>query len=411
MSATVDHGQPIRQHRLVGMVLSIAGASMLAAGVSFVVNIISARTLGPEFRGHVATVLQLSYIAAPLIGFGAEWALLRSKEAGQRAAYVLPSLGSMMLMTILVGLVVWPIYGTWVMLAAPAALVTVLFAWFRARAINSTKIRRYLLCFLLYQVSILSGSLALWGLNIGTWQWWAGVYIVPGLLLAMYGLREVRRTTALAVAGPFASIHTNWSLLVAGVSKLLSSRLNRILLPVIAGAESLGLFIVVATATEPLYWLAQSLADNQTSRSTGSIYRSTAVVRLIRSTVLFVPLGVVGGVALYFLIVPVFGSEYAPAKDFVLPLTLATIALAVFRIVCGLVLASSRPHRLGTVEGLAAVSAVVLYPFAIYFWAAEGAAWSSIVVYLVGLIAGVAFLPPAPGGRHRINHFSLEESS
>lgn len=392
---------PHRARRLpvVGRVLTIAGASMVAAGVAFLVNIISARALGPEYRGHVATVLQVAYLAAPLVGLGAERALLRHREGVSDRGHVLPSVVSMLLGAGLIAFIVWPIYGPWVMLAAPVALVSVTFGYYRADALNSRAIRGYLISFLAYQASILLGSLALLLLEVTVWQWWVAVYIVPGIFLAAYGLYRVRRRTVLPVANIVVAVKRNAALLTAGLSKLIATRLNRVILPVIAGADSLGLFIVVATATEPLYWLAQSMADHRTTTGAGSrLAGRGAVVRvLLRDALIFAPLGAVGGVALYLLLVPLFGQAYAPALELVLPLTLAAIVLASFRQAAGLVLSSIRPDRVGTTETIAAVAAVVIYPVTIYFWGAAGAAWGTIAVYLIGLVAAVIFFPAGGG--------------
>src|SRR5699024_2544722 len=137
------------------------------------------------------------------------------------------------------------------------------------------------------------------------------------------------------------ALRRNRALLWASISRLITTRLNRVILPVIAGADCLGLFIVVATATEPLYWLVQSIAEQQTSSESSRIHSRTSLLRaLSKGALLFVPLAVVGGVILYILLIPLFGLEYAPALELVFPLTFASILLASFRQVSGLLLAS-----------------------------------------------------------------------
>lgn len=383
-----------RRSSAAGRVLTIAGASIVAAGVAFIVNIISARALGPEYRGHVATVLQLAYLIAPLAGYGADRALLRRRDGHQQETYVLPGMTAILGMAVLAALVVWPIYGAWTMLAAPVALVTVLFSYHRSLAIESRVIRGFLLSFLAYQASILVGSVVLWFLEVAEWQWWAGIYILPGIFLASYGLYRVRKESPLPLAGGLTAIRRNGPLLAASLAKLITTRLNRVILPVIAGANSLGLFIVVATATEPIYWLAQSLADHQTSTESGRNQGRGALVRvLLKGAAVFIPLAVVGGGVLYVLLVPLFGEEYAPALELVLPLTIASVVLAAYRQLSGLLLASTAPNRVGVTESIAAVTAVIVYPVSIYLWGAAGAAWGSIAVYTVGLLTGVLMFP------------------
>lgn len=393
---------------VIRAVVSVAGASMLAAGVSFIVNIISARSLGPELRGHVATVLQLAYITAPIIGYGVDRALLRQEEgsghegagpegSGQEEGprYVLPSLSAVLIALAVVAAIIWPIYGPWIMMAAPAALVTVWMSWYRSDAIRTKKLRGFLIATFGYQGSILIGSLILWLLGVRTWQYWAGVYIIPGIFFALYGFMVVRRNQALPQGGLGESIRNNAALTWSGLAKLISTRLNRILLPAMVSAGSLGLFIVVATATEPLYWIAQSLADYQTSHSGkgNSRDRRAAARSLAKGSLLFLPLGVVGGAALWFLLVPLFGQAYEPARAFIIPLTIASILLAMFRHLCGILLAGPHSQKLGVAEGAAAVAAMIIFPIVIYTHGALGAAWGSIAVYLIGVIAGYVLLP------------------
>lgn len=394
-----------KSRAVTGRVLTIAGSSIVAAGVAFIVNIISARALGPEYRGHVATVLQLAYLVAPLVGFGADRALLRRSEPGQKDRYVLPSISAILLMGAIAGIVILPIYGPWAMLAIPTALITVAFSFYRSVAIESGSIRSYIIAFLFYQASILAGSLILLVFRIEEWQWWTVVYILPGAIAAIFAFRRVLRQSSLRRAGIAASLKKNLQLLWASISRLITTRLNRVILPVIAGANSLGLFIVVATATEPLYWLAQSLADHQTSSASGKNYTRGALVKvLVKGSLLFIPIAVVGGVLLYLLLVPLFGKEYEPALNLVLPLTIASVVLALNRQISGLLLASSKPDSVGSVEGAAAVSAIVVYPIAIFFWGTQGAAWGSIAIYSVGLLFGYLKYPIAR------NHHSTDLS-
>lgn len=382
------------RRRATGRILTIAGSSIIAAGVAFVVNIISARALGPEYRGHVATVLQLAYLVAPLVGFGADRALLRKKNEQNSDAYVLPSALAIMGMSTITGVVIGLFYGPWAMLAVPTALITVAFSFYRSVAIESGLIRRYIVAFLLYQVSILVGTILLLFLGVGSWQWWAIVYMVPGFIPAAYSVRHVLRQSALRRAGLIKSLLSNLHLLLASFSRLITTRFSRVLLPVMSGPNSLGLFIVVATATEPLYWLAQSLADHQTSDSNGRNHnRSSLFKALGKSLILFILLASVGGVSLYLLLIPMFGAEYSQALELVFPLTAASVVLAVYRQISGFLLASSTPDVVGRVEGVAALAAVFVYIVSIHYWGALGAAWGSLVVYLVGVIAGIAYYP------------------
>ena len=112
-------------------------------------------------------------------------------------------------------------------------------------------------------------------------------------------------------------------------------------------------------------------------------------------------LGALGGVALYFLIVPVFGHEFEPARELVLPLTIAAVVLGCYRHLCGEILGSDNPRRIGRVELISAVIAVICYPIGILLGDALGLAWTSAIVYFAAaVVAAVALMRPTGGQKN-----------
>lgn len=375
--------------RRVSTIATISAASALAAIVAFIVSILSARVLGPTGRGEVATVLQCAYLAAPLVGFGADRLLLRRDSKGHG---FIPSTWAMLLVAALVAAVVALVYGPWQAMAAAVALVTVSFAFARATAISQGTIGFFVYLFAAFQGSVLIISAGLWLANVTDWRWWAAAYLFPALPLALWALSHTRRTTGVPAAGIATVARHNAPFMFSSLGALATTRLDRVLLPVLASPAALGLYIVVATATEPLYWVAQSIADQRTSDASRATAASKSVwVRLGVVAAIYAALGGIGGWLLYLLIVPIFGPDFAPAQQLVAPLALAAVALGCYRYLCGEILGGTRPRLLGRVEAIAAVIAVVCYPVGIIWGAALGAAWASVVVYLAaGLVAVVA---------------------
>lgn len=382
--------------RSIRAVASVALTSLIAAGVAFVVNIIMARALGPEARGVVAVILQVAYIGAPLVGLSAERALLR-KDGDNATEFRMPGRLSMMGAAVVVGIVSGVVFGPWTALAGLVVLVTTMMAFHRATAIESGNTVPYFLLFCGYQCSIMLVSLLLWAIEEPDWRWWAAAYFFPGIVLAFYSLKLAKARSRLPVVHWFAAFKANAAIVIATLGTMITLRLNRLVLPLIVGMESLGLFIVVVTATEPLYWLSQAMADRATGNSENNRAhaRQGIFLRLVRSLALFIPLGALGGVALYWLLEPVFGAEYTAAKSLVLPLIVSSLILALYRQAAGFVLGSDAPRRLGVVETITAVSAIIIYPVAIYLDGAMGAAWGSAIVYAIGLFAAVALYPVA----------------
>lgn len=393
-------GQSGQLARRIGTIATISAASALAAVVAFVVSILSARVLGPTGRGEVATVLQFAYIVAPFVGFGADRLLLRRDD--HNYGYI-PSGIAMTTVALVACVIAAVVYGPWTAMAGIVALVTVSFSMVRAMAISRGRISFFVAVFIGFQGSVLLISTALYFLRVEDWRWWAGAYIFPALPLAVWSLAKSRMHTDAKVGGIVETARTNAPFIASGLGPLATTRLGRVLLPALASPASLGLFVVVATATEPLYWVAQSVADQRTSEERGRELTAARVLRHLGVvTFAYSLLGAIGGVVLYYLIEPVFGQEFEPAKELVLPLTIAAVILGCYRHLCGEILGSDYPRRIGGVELASAVIAVICYPIGIVLGDALGLAWTSAVVYFAAaVVAAVVLLRPSnkPSGK------------
>lgn len=392
--SSTSSGKSGQMKRRIGTIATISAASALAAVAAFVVSILSARVLGPTGRGEVATVLQFAYIVAPFVGFGADRLLLRRDD--HNYGYI-PSGIAMTIVALVACLIAGVVYGPWTAMAGIVALVTVSFSMVRAMAISRGRISFFVAVFGGFQGSVLLISTALYFLGVEDWRWWAGAYIFPALPLAAWSLAKSRVHTDAKVGGIAETARANAPFIASGLGPLATTRLGRVLLPALASPASLGLFVVVATATEPLYWVAQSVADQRTSEERGRELTASRILRhLAVVTLAYSVLGAVGGVILYFLIEPIFGQEFEPAKELVLPLTIAAVILGCYRHLCGEILGSDNPRRIGGVELASAVIAVICYPIGILLGDALGLAWTSAVVYLAAaIVAAIVLFRPS----------------
>ncbi|MEW1938010.1 hypothetical protein AB0331_11665 [Dietzia maris] len=218
-------------------------------------------------------------------------------------------------------------------------------------------------------------------MGVETWEWWVVVYILPGIAIVVLSFRDRRQ------ARPgFKLFLSNWPFAIASVSQMAVLRSERLMLPFLAGPAALGVYVVVATATEPLLWVAQALTDTRVARSDGLLRWREQFRTFVRDGVVFAFVAGIGGVLLYLLLEPVFGSEYADGKVLVLPLCVAGVALALYRQAAGLALVHLGGKVLGVAEGGIAVLAIGIYGFAISQYSALGAAWGSVVTYIVAVI-------------------------
>lgn len=357
---------------------TLAGGSLIAAAVAFLSNILTARTLGPELRGHIAFVLQASYFLAPLLIVASDRALLRSEREGS-PFFIIGRRGLTVAGILALALLII-VFRDWRALAAPAGVVAGWFLLRRSEVAARGAYRRYLRPFLAFQALILVWHIALFVLGVTDWQWWVIPYAAPALLL----LPIAASTSSALVRRPRANV----PLLTGSLAQLWSLRGERLIMPALADPTALGLYVVVATATEPLYWVAQSLADHRV----GSVPPSTTGARLRALAAVGIPFAACAALVaacLWFLLIPVFGQSFAPARALIAPLSTASLALAAYRIVNGWVLAGPRPTAVATLELSVAAVAVVAYPTGILMGGASGAAWATLVVYSTAVIIGL----------------------
>lgn len=364
--------------RVVG---SLSAASLLAAAVAFVSNILAARTLGPELRGEVAFALQVAYFLGPLLIFGSDRAVLRGDHLQKTASYHVAG-RRLILGTSLIALVVaLTVAQGWHALLAPMSVTVGWFLLRRAYAIHSQRPAEYIRPFVAYQALILASHLLLAALQVTAWPAWAAAYAAPALVLLM----RSPTPPSLSTASPIR----NTPFMVAALTQMWSMRGERLLLPLLANPAQLGLYVVVATATEPFYWVAQAAADQSVGTAPPRTNRAR-LLRLGKLLVIFTPMAVAMGLGLTWVIEPIFGESFSPATVLVLPLAIAAVVLALYRQVSAWVLAGAQPGAQGRVEALTAITATFAYPTGIVIGQAEGAAWATVAVYTLGTIIGLA---------------------
>jgi O-antigen/teichoic acid export membrane protein len=368
----------------LGALRSISGVvavSFAAAGVAFLVNILTSRELGPAARGEVALILQVAYFATPLILLGRDRGALR-KDVTRGPDLLLPIAVPLFLVIAFLGA---PAFG----LAVPVATVGAWVALKRSYALRHGSVTCFVLAQVLVQSCILGGTVILAVLDVRDVTFWVLPYAVPAVVVVLAELVQiVRGRVAILRQRIWLHIH----LLPATLAAMLVLRLDRLMLPALSGYRELGLYVAVATATELVTWVAQPLADHRVSRGNGSVGTSQRLKALGVDAARFAPLTVAVGIAVALIILPLMGPEFSDATKLILPLSLAALALALYRQVVAWLTASERTWLTSACEVGTAMASVPLYLTAITRWGATGAAGASCAVYVFGIVVGLVLL-------------------
>jgi len=224
---------------------------------------------------------------------------------------------------------------------------------------------------------------------------WARLLTTTSAVLAMSvgptlaAARLVQISGAMRHSGPFSTtstwrtlIHDGLSPMVGSISLFLALRLDRIVLAVIVGTRSLGLFTVALAVPETLRVLPKAVGQVVADRGRSGI-DSVATAR--RHTRLFVVgHGVVlalAAVAGWTLLPVLFGEGFTDARDVLIVLTAAEAVLAIHLMDQALLMAFGRPKGLGLPQVVGAIITMALVVVMIPAWGVQGAAWASLLGY------------------------------
>jgi O-antigen/teichoic acid export membrane protein len=406
-----------------GVGSQLLAAQLATALASLAINIVAARTMGPEGRGTLALALQLAYVVTTLCTLGVDKAYPAVRPHGQQ-----PDLKSAH--GDLVRLVVAPtaiccglvaVVGCTTPLLGEHALVysggfvilligNVLLVLMRSAASASSQAADYVRAVVITQSLLLTLALTLAVASADNTQTWLAVYgaslAVPAaccLLLRRRGRVRKDHATARRTARRMGT-----RLMPAAISNMVMLRSDRLLIPLFGSTEQLGLYVVVATITETLAWPVQAYVDSRIphwaqAHCAGSL--SLRRVGMGIGAVLALCVLLVGGVA-SVAVVPLFGTEYRPSLNFVWPLAVAAGLYGMARLGVGVSIARGRPSHALAIEVTGMVAAFAAYLLLIPALAALGAAWGCFIGYGTGTLAA-AILASWPATRGRDDKLRL----
>ena len=385
----------------------LLGAQVVLAGGALVVNVLSARALGPSARGELALFLQIAYAANLLCLLGRHKAYLRiqSDDSSLASAYrdmsLLSHVPYVLSLALSIGVGFGFGFGWGILFLAGAFFIKssagILVNTHRAAAIVARRTGPFFGATIATQVTLVGGAslMSLGGFDRA--EFWLLLYglsaAVPYLFVEFLIRRSERARPREHDLKRVKSL--GLYLTPSSVAEAVVARADRFILPALSSFAQLGLYAVVATMTELISWPVRQYTDSRVPKWTSEFEAGILRLREALLPVLFLSslsAVVVAGLT-YATLVPLFGSQYESAVALVLPLSIsATLySISIFGVGFAIAAGDSRAANLITICGV--IVAIPLYVVWIPDHGALGAAWASAIAYAVSAAATMLIGP------------------
>jgi O-antigen/teichoic acid export membrane protein len=399
-------GLPLRRWLAHKVFRDLFAAQIVSASAALLVNVMSARGMGPDGRGALALYLQLSYVVSAMCLAGVDRAL---PAVNHGRMSLTDAEGRMLRLLLPSGLLTILALGCWV---APAlwgdtsALDLFLLAgafcvalWgnvgmlaMRASGIAAQDTVPFFLVMTTGQTLLVVGASALLALGVEGPAAWLTLYGLALLGPVAVALFKHRPTLSEDVRQIIQVRRLGFKLAPAVVANMVMLRSDRLLLPLLGSVEQLGLYIVVAAITELIGWPVQAFVDGRIPAWRSALERGRLRVgRLLVVVGAYALLGVLGvSILLRLVLTSVFGQEYAESLALVLPLAAAAGLYAFSRVGMGLSIAGDRASLAAAIDVCGMIMAVLAYLLLIPTAGAMGAALGSLLGYGVAAVISAA---------------------
>lgn len=386
--------------------MSLFFTQVIVAGVALIVNVFSARTLGPEARGELALFMQIAYVANAVSILGRHRAYLRleSPETPSLATSYMDirRLSTMpLVLSILISIIVVAIIGDG--LIAGLVLATGFFALiysgvqqktFRAAAIVAGDASPYFFGTVSGQLVLLVAAVFLAVFDVTSISLWLMVYGLS--VIAPYIVVSLRLTTgSKSSQSPAARLQRvkrlGVKLVPLSVAEIVGARVDRFLIPALANFAQLGIYTVVVTMTELIAWPIRNYTDAKVPNWTREIADNR--LRMVRE-ILVVSTGItllslIVGSVLSVVLTPLFGEEFSSGIELIWPLVLAAALHAWTHFGTNLCLAAGFTGLVNAIPVVGMIVSSASYFMLIPPMGAMGAAWGLVIGYSFSIMVSV----------------------
>ena len=383
--------------RVRGEAMRVLLARLANVGAGTVFVLLTARHLGPSGRGEIAIAFTLAWATTGVADLGTSTSgriSLLVPDSGVTARDVLSiTVVLILLQAVLAASVVALLSLTSLNLSRGFGMAVVALSvatmMFHSTVSLVYGLRRYgdvlavEAALAVFQIVVLAGLL--WTDRLTTTSAVVGMTVGP--VLGAVRLVQVsgawRHSGAVRETSPWRTLILDGLSPMAGsISLFLALRLDRIVLAVVAGTRSLGLFTVALAVPETLRVLPKAVGQVVADRGRSGIDSVATVRRHARLFVAGHGVVLAGAAAVGWILLPVvFGEGFTDARDVLLVVTAAEAVLGVHLMHQALLVGFARPKGIGLPQVVGAVVMVVLVLVMIPAWGIQGAAWASLLGY------------------------------
>ena len=394
--------------RIRGEVLIVLSSRSVNAGLGLVFVVITGRHLGPAGRGEVALAFTIAWATTHIANLGTSTSgrirLLRSADSVGPRDVISLTIALLPLQALLavasVGVIAMTsLYMTWEFSLAVIALslATMLF---NSMVVVQYGLRQYHKVLTAEVVVAVGEAVVVIGLLLSGRLSSTSAVLTMALgpvLGASWLIGQAGLVRGRTKAGH--GLTTHWRSLIADglfpmlgeVSIFIALRSDRLILAVVAGADSLGLYVVALAIPETLRILPKAFGQVIADRGRSGLEPLNAVRRHARLFVVghIIVLGASAVVGSALLPV-VFGEGFREALNVLAIVTLAEAVLSIHLMYQALLVGFSRPRGIGPPQIVGGAVAVLLNLVMIPEWGMRGAAYACVLGYVaLAIISGI----------------------
>lgn len=390
--------------RLEGEVLIVLLSRVVSAVAGLVFVVITARHLGPTGRGEIVLAFTIAWATVFIANLGTPISgrirLLKPEDAvGPRdvlsLTLALVPLQALLVLAVvgLISLTSMNLTGGFSLAMGALALTTMLF---HSAVYVLYGLRRYRVVLVAEVAIAIVEVTAVVVLLLGGWLTTISAVLTMAMGSALGGIWLIGRSKDLhekvghgLAAYWRALIVDGFYPMLGEIAMFIALRLDRVVLAVAVGADSLGLYAVALAIPETLRILPRAFGQVIADRGRSGLESVAAVRRRGRYFVVGHVLVLAAAVVIGWVVLPlVFGEGFREARDVLVFVAIAEALLSIHFMYQALLMGFGRFRGIGWPQIIGGIVMVILNVVLIPIWGIWGAVWACIIGY--GALAAIS---------------------